>query len=141
MSKEWFNRGFANLLIYTRDHEDMNIEETYITGSGYELGKWVTDIRKYWQNGQLSSKQEYLLENTGLAITGEIQNWESVYCCAKNYYMKYGTLPGNITYHTNEGIMLGAWIEKQRSFGYMLSDDQKEKLSEIGIEVQQVWET
>ena len=135
VSKGWFNQGFANLMIYVRDHISIDISADYMMENGYSLGKWIKEVREYWQEDKLTHKQQYLLENIGLSKDEQIQNWESVYCSAKNYYYKYGTLPESISYYTDDGILLGAWIEKQKRFGYMLSDEQRRKLKEIGIKV------
>ena len=135
ISKEWFNQGFANLLIYTRDHIGIDVREDYVTDNGYKLGDWVKTVRKKRREGKLSHKQQYLLENIGLSQNGQMQNWESVYCYARNYYLDNGVLPEDIGYHTEEGVILGAWIDKQKRFGYLLTEEQQEKLRTIGIVV------
>lgn len=105
----------------------------YISDDGFALGRWIYDIRKHWENNELTEKQKYLLETVGVSRDGNNQNWETMYCIAKNYYLSYGTLPDDITYITPEGIVLGAWIDKQKRFGYLLRKEQKEKLELIGI--------
>lgn len=113
----------------------IDIQDDYITNTGFALGNWVREVRQYWKEDRLTGKQIYLLENIGISKNGELQDWESVYCYAKNYYMDYGVLPQGKSFRTSEGIILGAWIERQKTFGYMLTDEQKTKLSVIGIEV------
>lgn len=131
--KDWFNRGFSQLIVYLRDNVSADINVDYISDDGFALGRWIRDIRKHWENNELTEKQKYLLETVGVSRDGNNQNWETMYCIAKNYYLSYGTLPEDITYITPEGVVLGAWIDRQKRFGYLLREEQKEKLNLIGI--------
>lgn len=131
--KDWFNRGFSQLIVYLRDNVSADINMDYISDDGFALGRWIHDIRKHWENNELTEKQKYLLETVGVSRDGNNQNWETMYCIAKNYYLSYGTLPEDITYITPEGVVLGAWIDRQKRFGYLLREEQKEKLNLIGI--------
>lgn len=131
--KKWFNRGFSHLIIYLRDNVSADINIDFICDDGFALGRWINDIRKHWKSNELTEKQKYLLESIGVSGDGNAQNWETMYCIAKNYYLTYGTLPDDITYLTHEGVVLGAWIYRQKRFGYLLREEQKEKLKVIGI--------
>ena len=134
--KAWFNRGYAQLLMYLSRHVGLDLEPDYISPDGFELGKWIIEIRKLWLEGSLTKKQEYQVEQIGLAMKETTQDWESVFRYARNYYLDNTVLPTGKYYRTDEGVILGAWIDRQKRFGILLSDEQKEKLKEIGIDVE-----
>lgn len=136
ISKQWFNHGYAQLLMYLNDHVGIDIDKEYVSGDGFLLGEWISKVRTLWIDDLLSQKQIYQLEQVGLSKREESQNWESIYRYAKNYYMDYSVLPFGRSYRTSDGVILGAWLDRQRRLGYLLSDEQKEKLREIGINVE-----
>lgn len=136
VSKKWFNYGYAKLLMYLSQHVGLDIEADRKLSDGFEIGKWMQAVREYWQNGLLTQKQEYQLEQIGMSIDESMQSWESVYRYARNYYMDNAVLPNGRSYRTDDGVILGAWIDRQKRFGFMLADEQKEKLKAIGIDVE-----
>ncbi len=136
ISKQWFNHGYAQLLMYLNDHAGIDIDKTYVSSDGFLLGEWIGKVRTLWIDNLLSKKQIYQLEQVGLSKREESQDWESIYRYAKNYYMDYSVLPLGRSYRTNDGVILGAWLDRQRRFGYLLLDEQKKKLREIGIDVE-----
>ena len=133
MNRSQFIKGYAELLIYFRDHLDSDISISYISPNGFNLGKWLDSVRKLWIDGYLTSKQVAMLQKVGISQKSELQTWETLYFYAKEYYMKHESVDIPRSYRTVDGIMLGAWIERQKKELFMLSKRQRDKLKKIGI--------
>lgn len=121
--------------MYLRNHPGLDISDDLVLADGFELGQWVSQIREMWKDDVLETKYILKLEAIGFASTSEIQNWESMYWYAKDYYIENGDMHIGRNFKTKDGILLGAWIQRQKQFHFLLSDYQKEKLLCIGIEV------
>ena len=104
-----------------------------MTDDGFELGKWLSKVRQLWEQGELNSKQVLMLHKVGLSSKQEKQAWETLYFYAKDYYIEHGNTDISRTYRTVDGLMLGAWIERQKINYAHLSVDQRQKLSDIGV--------
>lgn len=133
MKRSLFIEGYAQLMIYFCDHIDADISDEYVTDDGFELGKWLSKVRQLWEQGELNSKQVLMLHKVGLSSKQEKQAWETLYFYAKDYYIEHGNTDISRTYRTVDGLMLGAWIERQKINYAHLSVDQRQKLSDIGV--------
>ena len=65
ISKQWFNHGYAQLLMYLNDHAGIDIDKTYVSSDGFLLGEWIGKARTLWIDNLLSKKQIYQLEQVG----------------------------------------------------------------------------
>lgn len=135
LPRKWFNRGYAQLIMYLRDHPGIDVSDHLVLGNGFELGQWVMQIRSMWQDNLLDTSYILKLEGLGLSPIQEYQSWESMYWYAKDYYIEYGNKAIERNYKTQDGILLGAWIHRQKQYAFLLTKEQKEKLKDIGIEV------
>lgn len=62
---KWLN-NFQHLMDYNEEHGNCDVPPNYITADGTHLGKWVSHLREYYRNGQLSSERVHSLEEIGL---------------------------------------------------------------------------
>lgn len=137
IDRQWFNHGYARVFMYLNSHVGIDIEKDFQSSDGYMLGEWISEVRRLWNENLLTKKQIYQLEQIGLSKREETQDWESIYRYARNYYMDHSVLPTGRSYRTEDGVILGAWLDRQRRFGYLLTEEQKEKLREISIDAQE----
>lgn len=132
--RDEFNRGYARLLIYQREFVNMDVPEGYITPDGYALWNWVEKTRKRWREGTLAEYQIERLARIGFAKYREQQNWEYMYHLVMEYREKHGgkTLPVN--YCTEDGVLLGAWLSRQKRFANFLDESKKQRIAELDVE-------
>lgn len=147
---KYFNRGCAELTMYFTRHDFLEIEEEYICPDDFCLGKWIREVREAWDNNELTVKQIRKLEMLGLAKNPNEQTWEEMYKMAARYYDENrnkgsanetigeddentSAIPMN--YKTEEGILLGAWADRQKKLclSGSMSVDKEVRLEEIGI--------
>ena len=129
----YFNQGYIHLLHLIRNQPQLMTEEDYLTEDGFALGQWMKEIRKQWDAGELNKRQIAKLEAIGFAKLEICQNWEAMYRLVYDYFIVNGNAKINRFYRNDEGIMLGAWLDKQVHFFSGLTKEQQEKLIAIGV--------
>lgn len=127
----WFDRGFSHVILYLRDHSCADYDKSYVCRDGYPLGAWTCTIRKCWKNGTLDEKMVSLLIQVGLSPSEKDIRWYSLYALARDYLEENGVLP-DLTYRTSDGVMLGAWLDKQIQFLNSLSEEQQQLIKQLG---------
>ncbi len=134
----WEN-GYARAREYYEEHGQADAPLNYVTPDGFKLGVWLSKCREKYVKGTLSKERISKLEEIGMVWNKSRGNdWEECYERAQSYYQEYGTLsiPGD---YVADGIWLGKWVNEQRQIlagnreGKTLTDEQKEKLSSIGL--------
>ncbi len=133
--KTWFDRGYAKLLIYLRDHPGLPIKNDYISEDGFHLGDWMAETRSLWQSGYLTEQQERMLEEIGFSKAEDSQSWESMYRLLRNSMKTHIEDPIELSYRTEEGVMLGAWMDRQQRLFMSLAQEKRYKLQELGLGV------
>lgn len=133
MPRAYFNRGYAEMLMYLREHPEADILEEMRMPDGFPLGKWLKETRDGIKYNRFSEKQLTMLKALGISCEKETQGWESMYLKAEDYYQRYGTLEIRHDYCNEDGIMLGAWLDRQKRYYPLLPKVQQEKLTKIGI--------
>lgn len=133
MPRAYFNRGYAEMLMYLREHPKADASEEMKMPDGFPLGKWLMEIRDGIKYSRFSQAQLTMLSALGISREKETQGWESMYLKAEDHYLRTGTLDIRHDYCTEEGIMLGAWIDRQKRYYPLLSNEQQEKLTKVGI--------
>ena len=131
-----FDKGCAELLMYLTRHIEIDISEDYVAADGFCLGTWIRDVRMEWIEGNLSEKEVEKLHRLGLAKVMDEQTWESMYRLAGEYYDRHGNCDVPINYRTEDGMLLGAWVDKQRRLllaNAAIIREQADRLSQIGI--------
>ena len=131
--KTWFDHGYALLLIYLRDHPGLPMDEGYEAMDGFPLGEWMEQVRILWNEDILSDKQIEKLEIIGFSKDAESQRWESMYRLLRDRMKKAGDIPVELLYKTEEGVMLGAWKDRQERLFHSLSKEKQEKLQKLGL--------
>ncbi len=131
--KAWFDHGYALLLIYLRDHPGMPMDDDYKAMDGFLLGDWMNEVRIMWTEGNLSCKQICKLETIGFSKNKEDQSWESMYRLLQNAMRETEQIPVDFLYKTDEGVMLGAWKDRQQRLFHSLTKEKQEKLRKLGL--------
>ncbi len=132
--RDEFNRGYARLIIYQRDFVNMNVPKGYVAPDGYELWKWVEEIRRKWREGTLAEYQIERLERIGFAKEKESQNWEYMYHLVLEFRERNGGKPLPANYCTEDGALLGAWLSKQKRFARLWDESKRQRLAEVDVE-------
>lgn len=86
--------------------------------NGVALGQWLAQMRlckKKTANRTLKPERERALNRIGMVWDVPAYLWEQSYEAALVYYQEYGNLDVPANYVTEDGIRLGAWINKMRS--------------------------
>ena len=130
---------------YYEYNRNLEIPQRFKTKNGYEhdddgiaLGVWITNQRQDYKKEKLSQIRIKLLENIGMNFEKTINEikWDNNYKLACSYYechrnleipQKFKTKNGYE--HDDDGIALGAWLDKQ-NMAY-----KKGKLSQIRIKL------
>ena len=116
---------------YYEHHGNLKIPQGFKTINGYEydengidLGAWLLNQRYAYKKGALSEEKINLLKAIGMRFENidYMDDWMEKYKLAKAYYEHHGNLKipqgfktiNGYEYDEN-GIDLGAWINKQRS--------------------------
>ena len=137
LEKDTINAGYAKLLLYIKKYNGYDIDEDYECSDGFPLGEWVKQIRELKQSDMLNEKQVEKLERIGFCFDKGQQNWELMYFRLKMYFEKQGKLPEGIHCQNQDGVMLGAWMDKQKRFACYLSRLQQEKLCSLGVNLEE----
>lgn len=132
--RDEFNRGYARLLIYQREFVNMDVPEGYITPDGYSLWNWVEKTRKRWREGTLAEYQIERLVRIGFAKDRDQQNWEYMYHLVMEYREKHGGEPLPVNYCTEDGVLLGAWLSRQKRFVDFLDEGKRQRIAEVDVE-------
>ncbi len=131
IQRKWFDRGYAHLLIYAEKHPELDISEKYQAPDGFELGQWISEIRKQWNEGELESEYVKKLMEIGLAKDRGQQAWESMYRQTDIYIADHKGNKPKVSEQNEDGIMVGAWLDRQIRIYSRLSEEQKNKLKKI----------
>ena len=136
--KAW-DRGLAEAKAYFAEHGDLDVPATYVSSSGYRLGKWISTCREKGR-GKHSEQRLKQLDEIGM-VWKKQDSWEVRYALAADYSKTYGNLniPGD---YKADGIWLGKWINEQRQIrignrpSKTLSSEQIARLDALGM----VWD-
>ena len=90
----------------------------YETADGSKLGKWISNLREQYQNGEkrtvLTAERIERLNEIGMQWDVHSVRWEENYLEALRYYREHGDLSVPAGYKTQSGVNLGAWIRNLR---------------------------
>lgn len=133
MPRAYFNRGYAEIMMHLTNHPDLNIPGNKVTSNGFPLGKWLKEVRTGLKQNAFDARKTAMLEALGISCEKKYQSWESMYLKALDYYTRNRTIEVPVGYCTEDGVLLGAWIDRQRRYYEALQKGQKEKLNKLGI--------
>ena len=132
---------------YYEHYGNLKIPQNFKTNDGYtydyegiRLGSWVQVQRLNYE--KLSAEKKQKLNEIDFVLNPSVENWLKKYELAKKYYEHYGNLLIHRDFKTNDGytydekgICLGSWIMTQKQNYEKLSEERKQKLSEIGFDL------
>jgi len=134
MPRAYFNRGYAKIMMHLTNHPDIDIPEDTVATDGFPLGKWLKEVRAGLKCGGFDEKKTAMLEALGISCKEENQSWETMYLKAADYYTRMGSVPKRVGYCTEDGAMLGAWVDRQKRYFVSLDQEQQDRLRRLGIE-------
>ncbi len=132
--------GYAAAKSYYEKHGDLNVSWLYKTGSGFDLGKWVSRQKEKQNAGKMSHERYDRLRAIGMQWE-RIDPWEYRFSLAEAYFKEHGNL--QVPARCNvEGVDLSKWLSDQRQNYYgnrkqKLTEEQIRRLGSIGME----WKT
>ena len=117
-SVRW-EKNYCAALEYYNAHGDLLVPFDYKTPDGLALGTWVRSLRQA-RKGEFKRKpptQEQIerLDKIGMYWGNCNENqWMQGYEAAKQYFQTHGNLDVPTMYKTNDGVLLGKWVARQR---------------------------
>ena len=117
-SVRW-EKNYCAALEYYNAHGDLLVPFDYKTPDGLALGTWVRSLRQA-RKGEFKRKpptQEQIerLDKIGMYWGNCNENqWMQGYEAAKQYFQAHGNLDVPTMYKTNDGVLLGKWVARQR---------------------------
>ncbi len=110
-----WEQGYAVAAAYAQEHGNLNVPRTYKTADGKNLGCWLQNQQKAYEEGSLSQDQVKSLEAIGMYWGNRYdRQWNEVYSAAKHYFEANGNLNVPVAYVSPEGYALGKWVRRQR---------------------------
>ena len=131
-SEQW-ERNYLEAMHYYNEHGDLYVDLRYMTESGFKLGYWVSRLRQ--KKEDMSAEQIARLDAIGMVWDTEQYRFDQGYSYAKKYFDQHGDLIVAVTYVTDDGFKLGAWLEQKRRQYHKgtLKEENIKKLETIGI--------
>ena len=139
-----WERNFRYAQAYYQEHGDLLVPVKYVTEDGFKLGKWISNLRDQYANGEkrtvLTEERVARLNAIGMQWDAHSVRWEQNYLEALRYYKEHGDLNVPAGYKTDTGFCLGAWIRnlrqarQGRSRQRPLTEEQISRLDAIGMQ-------
>eukprot|EP00438_Fugacium_kawagutii_P017890 Skav201907 [mRNA] locus=scaffold3992:66369:67490:+ [translate_table: standard] len=132
---ERWEKAYEELQKYKAEHGDVLVPYSYLTASGFNLGRWVDTQRRKKKNGKLTQGQLDRLDELGFVWDPYREQWENGYEELQKYKAEHGDVSVPQSYQTASGFNLGTWVTKQRALKKLdrLTEDQIERLDELGF--------
>ena len=116
--RKWYGI-YAAAVRYHADHGNLNVPSEYVTPDGILLGKWVARQRYAWLFPERSSvrmtpERKELLDKLGM-VWEKPDPWDQCYALALDYKQSHGSLNLPVNYKTENKILLGSWLARQRA--------------------------
>ena len=143
-SNDLWEQNYAAATQYYLEHGDLEVPIKYETPAGFGLGVWLGAKRADHKAGELPQEQVERLDALGMDWTNRNdRKWMSLYDVAAAYYHEHGNLNVPSEYVTQDGVLLGKWVARQR-YAYLNPDrssarvtpERKALLDKLGM----VWE-
>lgn len=128
---------------YFETYGNLDVKASYVCDDGFKLGRWIANMRTAYSNNSVAASSDHvkMLDEIGMLWSKNNALWERNYLEAERYYSEHGNLNVPHNYITEGGVKLGAWIYKLKklnggsaSDGAALTDEQKDRLTAIGME-------
>lgn len=138
LSRWYENYGRAKK--YFEEHGDLNVPYDYKSEDGVSLYRWLNGQRN--NRRALSDEQIKLLEDMGFDWTTRADSaWERNFERLAEYKRRNGNVNVPVNY-VQGGVRLGKWLARQRSESGKLTDGQRSRLTQLGVELERAdpWE-
>lgn len=113
-----WDKGLKEAQAYYAEYGNLRVPATYISPTGYALGRWISQQRIKRANGEMSFllTEERIAQLDALGMMWDVltAQWESNYLAATRYYIEHGDLLVPVDYKTEDGFSLGHWIRNVR---------------------------
>ena len=139
-----WERKFAYAEAYYREYGDLLVPTRYVTADGFRLGKWISNLRDQYLNGEqrtvLTRERIERLNAIGMKWDVPSVRWEQNYLEALRYYREHGDLNVPTGYMTETGFSLGMWVrylryaKQGRRDHRALTGEQVARLDAIGMQ-------
>ena len=132
-----WERGLTEARAYHSEHGNLNVPSSYVSPSGYALGRWICARRSKGRDNH-STERQAQLDALGM-IWQKPDSWKVRYALAKDYYEEHGDLKMAPNYKS-EGIWVSKWLNEQRQIyignrpGKSLTQEQIQLLEAIGMD-------
>ena len=129
---------------YYESYGDLLVSQSYMTETGYPLGRWLATQRTNRRKGDPSLDAERIARLDAIGMDWQYmseRNFTRGYEYAKAYYIENGNLDIPATYDTEDGFHLGNWCRtiKNRYQEGKLPEGYAEALESIGMEWESVF--
>ena len=140
MGQLW-EQSYAAAARYYLEHGDLEVPVKYVTPEGMALGVWLGSQRAAYKNHELSEDQIARMNAIGVDWTNRNdRKWQQAYEAAVAYRKAHGDLNVPSEYVTEDGLLLGKWIARQRyacqrpdHSSTRLTPERKALLDELGM--------
>ena len=135
--KHWKDQ-FAEAKKLMDAHGSWRIEAE--TAGDRQTIRWIKRQLQRMEEGKLPQDQVDLLQRSGIRPEKDDTPWMKNYRLAEQYHREHGDLNIPVSYVTEDGVRLGAWLSRQRSLhGNVpplkgLTEEQTGLLEALGIE-------
>lgn len=126
---------FEMAKLFYEQNNHLLIPHDYIY-QGKRLGRWIGTQRQNYQkqnNPFFTEERIKRLESIGMSWNVKEDNWEKFYTELEKYKKKFGNVRVPQSYITENGILLGSWVNLQRMNykKHRISNYKKEKLESL----------
>lgn len=139
-----WERNYGAALEFHQKNSNLRVPARYVTADGIALGKWISNLRTQYRNGNLNLDEDQLSQLTDLGMVwDDIEaQWQHHYSCAAEFYDKNGHLDVPVNYTAADGFPLGSWLSqirtaRRKDSKRRLTDAQIAQLDQIGMQ----WES
>lgn len=131
----YWENGIMHAKTYSDEYGDLAVPQKYVAADGYNLGTWLSTVRRNYRNGKLSNDKIEQLESIGVVWDPNQQLWLRGYAHAKEYYKEHGNINVGKDYISDDGYKLGQWLVHQRQEfrNERMKADRIEMLMKIGF--------
>lgn len=138
---ESWSRYYEAAKAYYETHGDLNMKALYVTPDGVRLGYWLSRLRQYRKgkirSAYLTPEREAALDAIGMTWDVPDYLFEQNFTAALKYYKAHENLNVPVKYVDENGIRLGLWLNRLRSYRKAgktaLTEDQIRRLDELGM--------
>ena len=129
---------------YFEKNGNLNIEQGFVSQTGYPVGRWLATQRTNRRKGDPSLDAERIARLDAIGMDWNYaaeRHFNKGYEKAKAYYIEHGNLDVPAAYDTEDGFHLGSWCRmvRNRYQEGRLAEGYVEALENIGMQWDQVF--